>query len=223
MHSLHFVIIFVALSLPTPYVIVKAAMHGLIKSKEGIFMTDSELRACIQTSPEEGCRALFETYFHYVYSIVYHVLRSSASHEDVEECVADVFLDVIQHFDPTHPGSVKAYVGTTAKRKAIDRSRSAAARNQHLVPLASEELVHLPAAETVEASVERTEQNRILLECIQALGEPDATIIIQKYFYDRNSAAIARIVGLSPAAVRMRCTRAMKQLKAALSSRNITL
>lgn len=186
-------------------------------------MTDQELRDCIRRSADEGCRALYDTYFNYVYSIVYHILRGYGSHEDVEECVTDVFLDVIQHFDTEHAGSVKAYVGTSAKRKAIDRSRSASSRNKHIIPMESEQLTMLPSDLCIEDAIERTEENRILMECIRSLGEPDAVIIIQKYFYDRNSIEIARITGLSPPAVRMRCTRAMKRLKTALSDRNIFL
>lgn len=195
----------------------------LIKRKGGNSMTDSELRDCIRRSADEGCRALYDTYFNYVYSIVYHILRGCGSHEDVEECVADIFLDVIQHFDTEHSGSVKAYVGTIAKRRAIDRCRSFSSRNKHMIPMESEQFSDLPSDICVEDTIERTEQNRILMECIQMLGEPDATIIIQKYFYDRNSVMIGKITGLSPPAVRMRCTRAMNRLRAALSERNIFL
>ena len=86
-----------------------------------------------------------------------------------------------------------------------------------------EQISGLPAPDGVEDAVERAEQSRILMECIQTLGEPDASILIQKYFYERNSAEIGRIVGLAPTAVRMRCSRAMKRLKTELTKRNIIL
>lgn len=186
-------------------------------------MTDNELRDCLRNSTEEGCRALFDTYFNYVYSIVHHILRGYAAREDVEECVMDIFLDVIQHYDTQHEGSLKAYVGTTAKRKAIDRSRAFSSRSKYIIPMESDQLSELPSEKRVEDTVEQAEQGRILMDCIRELGEPDATIIIQKYFYDRNSVEISRILGLSPPAVRMRCTRAMKRLRKELSSRNIFL
>ena len=198
-------------------------MHELIKKKGGDAMTDNELRDCIRQSQETGCRALYDTYFHYVYAIVHHILHGYAGREDVEECVMDVFLDVIQHYDPEHEGSVKAYVGTTAKRRAIDRCRQFSSRQQHTILMESEQISGLPAPDGVEDAVERWEQSRILMECIQTLGEPDASILIQKYFYERNSAEIGRIVGLAPTAVRMRCSRAMKRLKTELTKRNIIL
>jgi len=186
-------------------------------------MTDSELRDCIRQSQESGCRALFDTYFHYVYAIVHHILRDCAGREDVEECVMDVFMDVVRHFDTEHEGSVKAYIGTAAKRRAIDRYRTITSNGRHTVAMETEQLCTLPDRLRVEQSVESTEQNRILLTCVRALGEPDASIIIQKYFYDRNAAEIARVLGLSAAAVRMRCSRAMKRLEKLLSEKGITL
>lgn len=186
-------------------------------------MTDSELRDCIRKSKESGCRALLDTYFHYVYAIVYHILRDCAAREDVEECVMDVFMDVMRHFDTEHGGSLKAYIGTTAKRKAIDRYRTMISDGRHTVSLESDQLCALQDEQTVEHTVESTEQSRILLACIRELGEPDASIIIQKYFYDRNAREISRILGISAAAVRMRCSRAMKRLKSLLSEKGITL
>jgi RNA polymerase sigma factor (sigma-70 family) len=186
-------------------------------------MTDSEIRIKLKKSPDEGYRALFETYFNYVYSITFHILRNCATHEDIEECVADVFLEVIQHYDTSHDGSVKAYVGTVAKRKAIDMSRSVTSRKSHVIPIEDEQMAEIPSAFSVRDTVETTERNRILIECILSLGEPDSSIILQKYFYDRNSIQIAKMLHLSPPAVRMRCNRAMKRLRKLLSEKGITL
>ncbi|MBQ8010244.1 MAG: sigma-70 family RNA polymerase sigma factor [Oscillospiraceae bacterium] len=186
-------------------------------------MTDAELRSLLRQSREQGYRALFDTYFNYVYAIVHHVLQNSGSREDVEECVMDVFMEVIQHCDTEHAGTLKAFIGTIAKRRAIDWSRSVSSRNRHVTPLEEEQLSVIHSDQNVEQTVERAEQSRILMECIQTLGEPDASILIQKYFYERNSAEIGRIVGLAPTAVRMRCSRAMKRLKTELTKRNIIL
>lgn len=186
-------------------------------------MTDAELRNLLRQSPEQGYRALFDTYFNYVYAVVHHILQNSGSREDVEECVMDVFMEVIQHCDTEHEGTLKAFIGTTARHRAIDRRRSVSSRNRHVTPLDEEQLSVIHSDQNVEQSVERAEQSRILMDCIQTLGEPDATILIQKFFYERNSAEIGRIVGLVPTAVRMRCSRAVKRLKTELTKRNIIL
>ncbi|MBQ6632853.1 MAG: sigma-70 family RNA polymerase sigma factor [Ruminococcus sp.] len=58
---------------------------------------------------------------------------------------------------------------------------------------------------------------------INELGEPDSTIVTQRYYYDRTSAEIAKELGMRPSAVRMRSARALKRLKKALEKDGCTL
>lgn len=184
-------------------------------------MTEQEIRRLLSTSRKEGSEALFKTYWSYVYTIVFHILRDTGSREDIEDCVISVLGDVVLCYDPLHEGSLKAYIGTTARRKAIDAARALAAGRS--ISLDGDDMPELPSDENVEETAERSELTRILMEQIEALGEPDAAIILQKYFYDRNSIQIARILGMNPVTVRSRCSRAMKRLKTALSDMGITL
>ena len=50
-----------------------------------------------------------------------------------------------------------------------------------------------------------------------AMGIPDSDIIIQKFYYNMNSSEIADKHSMSPASVRMRCSRALKKLRELLS------
>jgi len=178
-------------------------------------MTDTQLRELIHNSPETGHRELYNRYFNYVYAIVFHTLRNCASLEDVEECVADTFVDVIAHLKNVRDGSFKAYIGTTAKRKALNVCRSIQVKRKHSVPI--ESIEEIPSQQHVEEDAENTLLRKVLLEKIKELGEPDSSIIIQKYYYNRKSAEIAAITGLTPATVRKRCGRAIKRLKQELS------
>ena len=64
-------------------------------------------------------------------------------------------------------------------------------------------------------SEERLLQQQLLTE-LEALGEPDATILLQKYYYGRKMADIAKAVGLSTHAAQVRCGRALKRLQTKL-------
>ena len=77
--------------------------------------------------------------------------------------------------------------------------------------------------EDVAEAAETNDTRRILLELIDSLGEPDATIIMQKYYYRRSSREIAELVPLSPAMVRVRSSRALKKLRKLLSGRDIMI
>jgi DNA-directed RNA polymerase specialized sigma24 family protein len=51
------------------------------------------------------------------------------------------------------------------------------------------------------------------LEKNKELGEPDATIVVQKYYFGRKMAEIAEMTGLNPHAAQVRCGRALKKLR----------
>ena len=67
--------------------------------------------------------------------------------------------------------------------------------------------------ENIVEKAEKTELRSILYKKIDELGEPESTIIMQKYFFGRTSKEIADIVSMSADNVRAHCSRAVKKLK----------
>lgn len=198
--------------------LMKADMHTKALQylqKGGLPVTDQELRTLMKQSADEGQRALFDQYFNYVYAIVFRILKDCGTHADAEECTVDTLADVMRHFHEIQGDSLKAYIGTAAKRKAINACRALIQQKKRLIPLSS--IPEPSGEETVEETTEQNQLRQILLSRIAALGEPDTSILIQKFYYRRKSSEIARILGLSPTAVRQRCTRAVKRLKQELS------
>ena len=182
-------------------------------------MTVSEYTALERGSPEEAFRALYEEYCDYVYSIVYNRLSVCGTREDIEECVSDVFAEAWQGLDTTLPGStdLKGYIGTIARRRAINRYHSAALHDSRTTR--DEKIFDgMSSASDTEKEYEQTELREVLLRCIESLGEPDRTIIIQKYYYSRSSAQIADKLKMKPSAVRMRAKRAGEKLKELLKN-----
>ena len=62
-------------------------------------MTGNEYCALHRQSADKAYNALFESYCDYVYAIVFNKLRSTASREDIEECVSDIFADIFFGYD----------------------------------------------------------------------------------------------------------------------------
>lgn len=180
-------------------------------------MTDSDILRLIQESPVKGHRALFDEYYNYVRAVTLRILRGYGSEDDINDCVIDTFTDVLLNVDSSREGSLKAYIGTAAKNKAISLQRSLKRRNAGSFPLDDDAMNSIPSTENIEEASERSEVTQRLLREIHLLGKPDSDIIIHKYFYDRNSREIGSILGLSPAAVRMKCSRAMKKLRKAMN------
>ena len=78
-----------------------------------------------------------------------------------------------------------------------------------------------PSTENISEAAENREIRRNILKLIDSLGEPDSTIIMQKYYYGRNSREISKFVSLSPAMIRVRNSRALKKLRKLLSENGI--
>lgn len=185
-------------------------------------MTESELRTLISQSQQEGFRALFQQYQSYVYAIIWRRICTVGSKEDAEECLSDVFADVFLHFAEIQTGSLRGYLAMTANRTAIDCYRKIRSRREDTY-LEDDAVQNLDSGEDTEARCEANAASRMLFEKIRALGEPDATIILHKYFYDRSTAEIAAYVHMKPVTVRVRLNRALKRLRTLLSDEEITL
>ncbi len=172
-------------------------------------MTEEQIRAAAVRSPDAGARALFDTYYNYVYAIVYRCIAGTGTREDAEECVSDVFLEVLRKLPDISAGSLQAYIGTAARHQALNVCRRITRRPAGELPET------IPSGQDVAADAELAAQARELMAQIRALGEPDATILIQRYYYDRNAREIGKILGMNPVTVRSRLHRALKALRSA--------
>ena len=187
-------------------------------------MTSRELAEMMQKSPADCHKALVREYGRYVYAIVYNKLRNCGTSEDIEECVSDVFADLFMkcEFNMSYENDIKYLISTITKRKAIDRFRSLCARANHMAETDEDDIRELVSDFSVDDHVDRSELRRVLLDKIDELGEPDSTILIQKFYYNRNSKEIAESVSMTATAVRARCSRAMDKLRAKLVEVGIT-
>lgn len=185
-------------------------------------MTERELRALISRSQQEGFRALFQQYQSYVYAIIWRRICAVGSKEDAEECLSDVFADVFLHFQEIQEGTLQSYLAMIANRTAIDCYRKLRSRGMY-ASLDDDTVQVMDSGANVEAVSDAGVQSRMLLEKIRLLGEPDATIILHKYFYERSTAEIAAAVRMQPVTVRVRLSRALKRLRVLLADEEITL
>ena len=103
------------------------------------------------------------------------------------------------------------------RNKALNMRRTLAGGLGRNISIDSDDFGDVPNSVQVDTYIENSERTAFILQRIKELGEPDSVIIIQKYFYEQNANEIGRLIGMKPAAVRMRCTRAIKKLRSLLS------
>lgn len=187
-------------------------------------MTDKEYRELSEKSETAAQNRLYEEYINYVYTIVYNKLRSCATKEDIEECVSDVFLAVFLNYHNNQglDGDLKGYIGTIASRKAINKYHSLTARSGRTVSM-EDYFADIPDSSRVEENAEKSELRDIMIRLIKSLGDPDSTIIFQKFYFNRSSKEIAKKLSMTSGAVRVRCSRAMSRLEKLLANEGITL
>ena len=175
-------------------------------------MTEQELRFAVRCSRKEGYRLVYQQYYPYVYSIVWEQIRTVGTKEDAEECVSDVLTELFIHFEEAEEGSLQSFVGTLARRRAVDLFRRLV-RHDPPVSIEEEAVGEIVSADSTEGDVETNLRQKALFRHIQSLGEPDAAIVMLKYFYDCNSAEIGKKLCMNPITVRTRLKRALKKLK----------
>jgi len=187
-------------------------------------MTSMELASMMKRSPEACHKALVREYGRYVYAIVYNKLRGCGTSEDIEECVSDVFADLFMkcEFDTSSVNDIKYLISTIAKRRAVDCFRSLCSKSSYVAEADDDEMRELASDFSLDEHIDKSELRRVLLDKIEELGEPDSTILIQKFYYNRNSNEIAKSVSMTAVAVRARCSRAMDKLRAKLVESGIT-
>jgi len=187
-------------------------------------MTHEEYRKKLKHSETQAHRELFDAYCNYVYTIVFNRLRSCASREDMEECVCDVFADVYSCYDAGKnvSGDMSGFIGTIARRKSAAYYRKASASSAAF-SVDDEAAGEIDSGIDIESESERREQSRIILDTIAALGEPDSSVIIQKYYYGRSAKEIGEMLSLTPENVRVRSGRAVRKLKEMLEKAGISL
>lgn len=150
----------------------------------------------------------------YVKAIIVNKIGGVASREDIEDCISDVFLEVCKNPDnlPASDNETKYFIGTIAKRRAVDYFRRISCKNNNCGGT-DEDIMLTPDKTNIEEEADKKALNSALWNAVQSLGEPDSAIIIYRYFYRRKAHEIGKILSLSPAAVHKRAQRAEKKIR----------
>ena len=164
----------------------------------------------LRSDPDQAIRLLLEEHGGLVYFAVRGVLTGFPE-DDIEECVADVLLYIWQNRNRLQfeNGAAKAYLVKTARHIAVDKLRRASRLPEPVEDPAWERTEsERSAEEEALAEVERSE----LIDSIRSLGEPDATILLLKYYLGMKGLEIAGLLGMKENTVIQRAGRAVRRL-----------
>lgn len=178
-------------------------------------MKDETIIEAIRGGDEAAIAHVIAKYSRLLWSIAGAVLKNAASEQDVEECVADVFIYLWQHpenYDPGR-GGLKAWLSVMARTKAIDRCRQLSRRDA--LPL--EDALLVPQAGVIEGILAE-DARRALAEAVTALGEPEREILLRRYCYDQKPREIALALDMPVKHVENHLYRTKRRLREMLAT-----
>lgn len=177
-------------------------------------MTDETLIAALRQGDEHAINHAMDKYARLLWSIAGAALEGVAAAEDVEECVADVFVYLWQHpekYDPAR-GKLKVWLSILARSMAIDRRRQL---SRH-ASLPLEEALTAALPDLAEGILAREARER-LARAVESLEEPDRDILLRRYIHSQKPREIALALGIPVKQVDNRLYRAKQRLRALLT------
>ena len=182
---------------------------NVLLEKEVSALNDKKIISAIINRDEQMFTFVVQKYSKLLWKIAASILINADSIQDVEECVADVFIYLWQHPEKYDPNKAKlsAWLSVIARTKAIDRYRqNIRKRELPMEEIAAEGLVHAEVA-VIDAEKEK------LLSCIGELDEKEKELIIRRYYYEQKPAEIAVVLEIPKKQVENKLYYAKQKLK----------
>jgi len=184
-------------------------------------LSDVQIIDGIKNGNEAAMGYAMDKYSKLMWSLAATILVNAASAEDIEECVADVFVYLWQNHEKydERRGALKSWLSAVAKSKAIDRFRQLSKKNE--VSLNDEMATgELSAIDDVIDDIVALETKRELAAAVNALGEIDREIIIRRYYYQQKPQEIGFILDMDAKQVNNSLYRSKLKLREMLTDTN---
>lgn len=160
----------------------------------------------LERRSELGLELLKEKYSDYCYSIIYRLLRD---HEQTEEALSDVWLQIWNSIPPARPQRLRAYLAKTARNTALHYIRHNDAQKRSGITVLLDEL-----AECIPDPKRETDDLKELLRSfVDDLGPEERRIFLRRYWYGADIREIAADRGCTENRITGILFRTRKKLK----------
>ncbi|MBF2002421.1 MAG: sigma-70 family RNA polymerase sigma factor [Synechococcales cyanobacterium M58_A2018_015] len=173
-------------------------------------LSDEDVLAALQEGRVQALNILYQRYAQRIYSLSYRILNSAEEAEDVTQ---EVFLTLVQRDTYQRSrGTLKAYLTTLTRSRAIDKLRSKGSRDRFLQRwqrLSESEQETSPPLEAIALS----EQSHRLHEALAALSDSEREILEIAYYEGCSQSEIAKRLNLSIGTVKTRSRQGLIKLR----------
>lgn len=175
------------------FVLYMTGQLNVLFEKGVSVLNDKKIISAIEARDERMLAFVVQRYSKLLWKIAASVLINAASAQDVEECVADVFIYLWQYPEKHDPDKAKlsSWLSVVARSKAVDSYRRITRKRE----ISMEEIV-LESLGYVENNVtdgemeERYSRDK-LCSCMEGLDEKEKELVIRRYYYEQKPAEIA--------------------------------
>ena len=167
-----------------------------------------ELWERLRHRDEPAFEELINQYGPFVWGICGGILKFAGTAEDIEECVADVFVEIWRNPSKYNPerGTIETYLATLARSRAINAIR----RIRPSAPLCD---AMTAGGYSTEEMVIASETSEELAAALNRLREPNREIFYRRYFLDQKPREIALAMSITPREARNRLYEGKKEFK----------
>lgn len=177
-------------------------------------MSDKRIISAIAARDERMLAVVIQKYSKLLWKIAASVLIHAASVQDVEECVADVFIYLWQYPEKYDPDKAKlsSWLSVITRSRAIDSYRRIVRKRE----ISMEEVVMegLGRADiTADKVNEEGHFGENLRSCMEELDEKEKELLIRRYYYEQKPAEIAVALDMPKKQVENRLYYVRQKLK----------
>ena len=162
--------------------------------EKGVFvLSDKKIITAIEARDERMLAFVVQKYSKLLWKIAASILINAASAQDVEECVADVFIYLWQYPEKYDPDKAKlsSWLSIVARSKAVDSYRRITRKKEiSMEEIVVESLGYVENNATDGEMEERYSKDK-LRSCIEGLDEKEKELVIRRYYYEQKPAEIA--------------------------------
>lgn len=183
-------------------------------------MDDAQIIELYFQRKEQAISATAVKFGSYCMTIAANILRDR---RDAEEAVSDAWMDVWNTIPPTRPRSLRAYIATLTRRRALDRydAISAEKRGGGQVALALDELMECASPQDVQTQAEASELAERIGVFLRALPATERRVFVCRYWYFDPIESIAEQFGFTKSKVKSMLHRTRGKLRRYLEKEGI--
>ena len=176
-------------------------------------MSDTAAIAGIKDHEEGSVNEIIVKYSKYMWPVACAVLKNIGSEQDIEHCIAGIFVDLWaepNQYDP-QGGSLQDWLCAKARSKAMERYRALSGTGT--VPLDGPMMMGRMGIQDAQL-IEKNK--RELSAAVASLSDTERDILIRRFYYEQSIKEIAIALNLTPKDVQGQLHRSKQLLRKAL-------